>query len=157
MDPVFFGGLRYGNFDSVDGYMPVRAHVRALLFFVRPYAILLAVALLVFEALKRMFWGRPVTHVVKEVFKSARRNAPALANGDPAPTISVIVRPVRLVAAAPHIDPDSIYWRAVHAVPGIVMLFHAWSYHGIALFKTAGGVEHLPVVRSDGRVSSKES
>ena len=75
----------------------------ALLFRGGPTAIARLVISIIIDAVDLSFW--PISHIGQEVVETA----PALANGDPPPSIPEIILYVRIETAVQHCSPSAIF------------------------------------------------
>ena len=92
---------------------PRRAPILSLLFGCGPSAVLRpVVSIVVGIAVERVFGGGPLAHISVEIFEFL----PALANGDAAPAIFLVIVALWVAAPIDHVAPSSVFNITVKAM-----------------------------------------
>lgn len=115
VDAKFSGCLSNSEFRPSYHNFSIRSAVRALLDGCGPIAIILDIWPFIVLPFQRMFHGRSLAHVGVEIFEGL----PPIADLDAAGAVVFVVRSLWLRAPSSHIDPYSINWRTIHAVPTV--------------------------------------
>jgi hypothetical protein len=110
--PVSIAGVSDGHPLPVKDNEPIEPSIAPLLLTRRPPAIFRGIVSAVILSIQRHAI-RPFSHVGKEGFKAL---VPLVPYANASPSIPLIVRTARVVAASTHIDPRLICWGSFHPV-----------------------------------------